>query len=86
LTYEAFLTDPAASLEKLLAHSQLPRSREQCQLALDAVWEERSQFRFNKGVSGRGARRFTPAQLARLARQISFYPNLDSIQPALLGG
>ena len=60
LHYDDFRADPAGVLEKLLAHSRLPRSREHCQAALDEVWEERTIFRYNKGVSGRGRARFTP--------------------------
>ena len=85
LDYESFTRDPATALERLLAHSGLPRSREECERALKAVWEERGDFRFNKGVSGRGKARFTPAQLARLERQLAFYPNLDGMRNALLG-
>jgi hypothetical protein len=84
LYYDDFLSDPTGTLEKLLAHSGLPRSRAQCQAALDGVWADRRNFRFNKGVSGRGRSRFTPAQLSRLARQVDFYPNLAPIREALI--
>jgi len=86
LSYDAFIADPVGTLEKLLAHSGLPRSREACQAALDAVWEDRSSFRFNKGVSGRGASRFSDAQIARLERQFDFYPDLAQRREMLLGG
>ena len=76
LDYDAFRTDPAATLERLLAHSGVPRSREQCAVALEAVWEGRTSFRFNRGISGRGAERFTADQIERLKRQLSYYPNL----------
>jgi hypothetical protein len=84
LHYDAFRADPVATLEKLLAHSGLPRSAEQCQVALDAVWEERAAFRFNQGISGRGRLRFTPAQIARLKRQVDCYPELAPIRDALI--
>ncbi|HEX4028201.1 MAG TPA: hypothetical protein VHX18_11330 [Rhizomicrobium sp.] len=78
LDYDEFRADPAADLEKLLAHSRLPRSRQQCQAALDEVWEERAIFRYNKGISGRGRERFTRAQMDRLRRLIGYYADLGS--------
>ena len=51
---------------------------------LDAVWEERASFRYNQGVSGRGRTHFTPAQIARLARQLDFYPDLAPYRDMLL--
>ena len=84
LDYDGFRLDPAGTLEKLLAHSGLPRSREVCQAALDAVWKERHDFRINQGISGRGRARFTAAQIARLGRQLAFYPNLAAVWEALI--
>jgi hypothetical protein len=84
LDYDGFVADPVATLERLLAHAGLPRSRDICQAALDAVWEHRSDFRFNKGVSGRGRTRFSAAQIARLERQIDFYPNLVELKARLI--
>ena len=84
LDYDGFLTDPVATLETLLNHAGLPRSRDLCQLALDAVWENRSDFRYNKGVNGRGQARFTADQIARLQRQLDFYPNLFDIKAKLI--
>ena len=63
LDYDEFRAGPAVVLEKLLAHSCLPRSRGQCQAALDEVWDERASLRYNKGISGRGHDRFTAAQM-----------------------
>ncbi len=54
-----FVADPVTALEKLLAHSGMPQPRDICQAALDMVWEDRGEYRFNKGVSGRGRTRFT---------------------------
>jgi hypothetical protein len=76
LNYDEFRADPVPTLVKLLAHSGLPRRPEICRAALDAVWRERSGYRFNQGVSGRGRIRLTPAQIARLARQVDYYPEL----------
>jgi hypothetical protein len=84
LEYEDFLADPITTLEKVLAHSGLPQPRQTCQAALDAVWEERSEHRFNKGVSGRGRIRFTKDQIARLERQLDFYPNLAGLKSKLI--
>jgi hypothetical protein len=84
LDYDGFIADPVATLERLLAHAGLPCSREVCQTALDVVWENRSDFRFNKGVSGRGRTRFTVAQTARLDRQLDFYPNLAGMKARLI--
>ena len=84
LEYDDFRSDPAGELEKLLAHSRLPRSRAHCQAALDEVWEERTTFRYNKGVSGRGRARFTPAQIERLRRMIGYYPDLAPLADRLI--
>jgi hypothetical protein len=84
LNYEDFRADPVTALEKLLDHSRLSRSRQQCQDALDGVWKERGRYRYNQGVSGRGAIRFNPAQLARLRRQVDFYPVLAPLRDTLI--
>lgn len=84
LDYDAFVADPAATLERLLTHSGFSVHREACRMALDAVWKKRGDYRFNKGVSGRGVKRFTPAQIARLKRQVAFYPNLAEMTEALI--
>jgi hypothetical protein len=84
LEYDHFVADPVATLETLLAHSGMPKSREVCQVALDAVWENRGEYRFNKGVSGRGHDRFTKQQIARLERQLDFYPNLVGLKSKLI--
>ena len=76
LSYDAFRADPAESLERLLVHSGLPRSRAQCQTALDGVWKDRRSYRYNKGVSGRGAARFDAVQTERLRQQMAFFPHL----------
>jgi len=84
LDYDRFRADPATALERLLDHSCLPRSRRECQDALDGVWQDRSIYRYNKGVSGRAGVRFTPAQIARLGRQVDFYPALAPIRDMLI--
>ncbi len=84
LNYDDFRAEPAATLETVLAHSRLPRSREACQAALDEVWRERAAFRYNRGVSGRGRARFTPAQLDRLRRMIDYYTDLAPLVDRLI--
>ncbi len=82
--YDEFCAEPVSVLQKILAHSGVPRGAEQCQAALDAVWQERGAHRFNQGVSGRGRTRFTPAQIARLRRQVDFYPDLAPLRDTLI--
>jgi hypothetical protein len=84
LDYDRFVAEPAAALETLLAHAGLSRPRAACQVALDAVWDRRADFRFHKGVSGRGKARFTPEQMTRLGRQLDFYSNLAAIRDRLI--
>jgi len=84
LHYDDFRADPAGVLEKLLAHSRMPRPREHCQAALDEVWRERLAFRYNKGVPGRGHARFTPAQIARMQRMIGYYADLAPFADRLI--
>ena len=84
LDYEDFIANPVATLEKILVHSGMPQPTQICQLALDAVWEERGEHRFNKGVSGRGRTRFSKDQIARLERQLDFYPNLADLKTKLI--
>lgn len=84
LAYDRFRADPATALEQLLDHSRLPRSHRQCQDALDGVWQDRTSYRYNKGVSGRGSVRFTPAQITRLGRQVGFYPALAPLRDVLI--
>ncbi|HEY4075303.1 MAG TPA: hypothetical protein VGM26_00090 [Rhizomicrobium sp.] len=86
LDYDDFRADPADTLEQLLAHSRMPRSYMHCQAALDAVWQERASYRYNKGVSGRGRLRFSAAQIERLRRQVSYYPDLAPVKERLFEG
>ena len=86
LTYDGFVANPAGTLQELLAHSRTPRSQKDCQAALDEVWAERSLFRFNQGFSGRGRSRFSASQIARIERQVNFYPNLRPLREMLVSG
>lgn len=84
LDYDGFRADPAATLEAVLAHSRLDVPRAMCEAALAQVWQARAQFRFNKGVTGRGRDRFSPLQIARLTRMLAFYPQLESLAGRLI--
>ena len=48
LDYEAFRADPVGTLQSLLKQSGFARSRQECETALAAVWEDRASFRFNR--------------------------------------
>ena len=85
LHYEEFRSDPALALEKLLAHAGLGRPREICEAAVRMTWEERTQFRFNRGEAGRGRDYFGPSHTARIAQLVSYYSVLDEIAPELVG-
>ena len=55
LDYDDFRADPAAQPGTPAGPFAACRvSREACQAALDAVWQERAASAINKGVSGRG--------------------------------
>lgn len=84
LGYSDFKRDPVTTLETLLAHAGLARPRAECESALESVWEQRSSFRFNQGVSGRGRDRFSADQRGRLRRQLGFYPGLASMIDTLV--
>ena len=62
----------------------MPRSREDCRSALEAVWQERAIFRYNKGVSGRGRARLSPAQIGRLRQMMCYYEDLAPIADKLI--
>lgn len=84
LRYSDFKSDPAAVLEAALTHADFPRTRAQCQHALDGAWKDRGGLRFNKGTSGRGKEYFSPAHLERLERMLSFHPVLNDWRAELL--
>jgi len=85
LRYKDFKADPAATLEAILAHSKLPRSRGECEEAIDIAWRERDQLRFNKGEKGRGESYFSRDHIERLERMLSHYDEIgDSKDDVLL--
>jgi hypothetical protein len=84
MRYRDFKADPAVALASLLDHVGLPRPPAACQAAIDAVWQERNRFRFNKGVAGRGRTYFDADHIAKLARMLSYYPVLEAYKGELL--
>ena len=83
LTYEEFLNRPAAALERALAHAGVPRSRDICQAAIEDAWNEKEQWRFNRGEPGRGRAVFSAAHIAQIRRLLSHYPVLESVADQL---
>jgi hypothetical protein len=73
LTYRDFLANPAAALHAALAHARLAQPLIVCQAAVNKVWKERLEHRFNHGVEGRGRRYFSTSRIARMARLLSHY-------------
>jgi Sulfotransferase domain len=84
LRYDDFLNDTAATLATALRHAGVERPLAQCQKAVDAVWRERQEHRFNKGVAGRGRQRFKPHHLERLERMLFRHYGLSQYRDDLL--
>lgn len=85
LQYVDLRRDPVSTLARLLRHSGLERSHEDCARALSAVWHGRTKYRFNRGEVGRGLKRFTEVHLRRLRTMLSDYYGLDAHLETLLG-
>ena len=83
LRYDDFRASPAVALERLLAHAGLPRPREICEAAMRITWNERQQFRFNRGEAGRGKDYFQPQHIARIEQLLSYYPVLQGVAAEL---
>jgi hypothetical protein len=84
LTYDELLEAPAATLARVLEHSRIATSGFLCRKAVESAWAERHELRFNRGEAGRGTRYFDGAQIARLRRMLSYYPELSDRIDALL--
>jgi len=84
LRYGDFLRDPAAALQTALRHAGLDRTHSKCQNAIDTVWQERSQHRFNKGIEGRGRSRFQPHHIERLDQMLFEHYELSKYRDDLL--
>jgi hypothetical protein len=76
IDYRSVKNDAVGVLRRCLDHLGIPRSREECQMAVLQSWNDRHELRFNKGEEGRGAEYFSQAQLQRLSRMIGHYPVL----------
>ena len=84
LAYDDFLKHPAQVLARILMRAGVERPAAVCEAAIARTWRERCEHRFNRGEARRGLRYFSPAQLARLERLLSYYPQLDAHRSALL--
>lgn len=84
LKFDDLMDDPTGMLKTILDHAGVPQSLETCQAALDVVWEKRREFRYNKGVPGRGTRYFSPAHFERLRNMIAQFPSLAGWEDDLL--
>ncbi|HWA31095.1 MAG TPA: sulfotransferase domain-containing protein, partial [Rhizomicrobium sp.] len=85
LAYREFKDDPAGTLMRAVEHAGLPRTRQECEKALNIVWERRDQYRYNKGETGRSTGYFGPEHIARLGKMLGYYPNLKKHRDELLG-
>jgi hypothetical protein len=84
LDYDDFLQAPDITLETALMHARLPRTRAICRAAIDEVWQEKDQFRFNRGEAARGGDYFSAQQIARIRRMLSHYPVPDRVAERLV--
>ncbi len=84
LRYDELLRNPAATLARALAHAGVAQPEPVCRRAVAEIWNERRDFRFNRGEPGRGARYFSAPQIARLARMLAYYPVLRDRRDELL--
>jgi hypothetical protein len=85
LRYADLSTDPAGLLHRALKHAGFVVPRAKCDAAIEKVWGERTNFRFNKGVGGRGREYFSPEHRERLARMLSVYKQLEPWAGELMG-
>ena len=84
LRYRDFCTNPAESLHKAITHAGFVTTRQKCIQSLEEVWRDKENYRFNKGVAGRGRFYFLPEHFRRLRRLLSYYPQLERWVPELL--
>jgi hypothetical protein len=85
LDYSDFIEKPASTLETVLDHVGIPRSNAECQFAIDAVWGERYDHRFNHGLEGRAHEYFSIRHFERIGNMLSFYPSTISRRANLIG-
>jgi hypothetical protein len=85
LRYDEFPNDPAGTLYRALQHAGFQTPRVKCEAAIEKVWGDRANFRFNKGVGGRGREYFSPAHLQHLERMLALYKQLEPWTRELIG-
>ncbi|HEY1613779.1 MAG TPA: hypothetical protein VGF97_08825 [Rhizomicrobium sp.] len=85
LVYDDFRHAPAEALATALSHARVPRSREVCAAAVQAVWAERVQWRFNRGIGGRGKDYFNGSQIAQIGQMLSYYAIRGARLESLIG-
>ena len=85
LDYADFAARPASILETALHHASVPRSKIECQAAIDAVWSERYDHRFNHGTEGRAHEYFSIRHFERIGNMLSFYPSTNARRADLIG-
>jgi hypothetical protein len=85
LRYRGFRDSPADALHKALTHAGFSVSVAGCERALAQVWAERANHRYNKAVPGRGREYFSPSQIEKISRLLSFYGELAPWRDELMG-
>jgi len=84
LRFHDFCTNPAEALRTTLTHAGFVTTLFRCRQSLEAVWRQKENYRFNKGVRGRGNEYFSPAHISRLRKLLSYYPQLAGWTAELL--
>jgi len=85
LTYSGFVKQPGVTLQTMLLHAGIPHSKEECQAAIDAIWNERADYSFNEGVEGRHHQYFSVRHIERLAKMLTYYPSTVLRRAELIG-
>ena len=85
LHYQGFRDRPADALHKALTHAGFSVSTAGCEHALAQVWAARASHRYNKAVPGRGREYFSPSQIEKISRLLSFYGELAPWRDELMG-
>jgi hypothetical protein len=53
---------------------------------MEQAWQCKEDYRYNKGISGRGKDYFQPSHFGRLQKLLAYYPQLSDWAPELLNG
>lgn len=85
IDYADFVEDPATILETVLHHTGVPRTKAECQFAIDAIWNDRYNYRFNHGIEGRAQEYFSIRHFERIGNMLSLYPSTTSCRANLIG-